>query len=163
MENKKLSDNKKRSQEELLKNIENANDTEELLKVINNEDDPEKLKIIMRELTVTKTSPLPDATEFSEYEKAVPGAGDRILKMAENEQKHRHEMMKKEQENYHQSNVKLTIFGVISGMMISICGIAGAVLLGWFGQPWTAGLIGSLSLGSIVANILKATSRQSKK
>jgi uncharacterized membrane protein len=36
--------------------------------------------------------PLPPAREFGRYDEVLPGAGDRILSMAENEQAHRHEM-----------------------------------------------------------------------
>lgn len=82
--------------------------------------------------------------------------------MAENEQKNRIDLNKKEQENFYKSNDKLTIIGVISSMVVSVSGITGAVILGVMGQPWTAGVIGSLSLSSIVANILKATSRHSE-
>ena len=34
----------------------------------------------MRKLSITKRGPLPDSKEFKEYERALPGAGDRILK-----------------------------------------------------------------------------------
>lgn len=134
----------------------------EVLNRIVDEANPEERKVIMRKLSITKKSPLPDAKEFEAYEKVLPGAGDRILRMAENEQKNRIDLNKKEQENFYKSNDKLTIIGVISSMVVSVSGITGAVILGVMGQPWTAGVIGSLSLGSIVANILKATSRHSE-
>ncbi len=40
----------------------------------------------------THRGPLPPALEFRRYNTVVPGAADRILIMAENEQKHRHKL-----------------------------------------------------------------------
>lgn len=134
----------------------------EVLKRLVDEADPEEREVIMRKLSITKSGPLPDAKEFNEYEKALPGAGDRILKMAENEQKNRIELTKSEQEKYYESNDKLTIIGVICSTIVSAFGITGSVILGIVGQPWASGIIGTLSLGSIVANILKATSHKSE-
>jgi len=39
------------------------------------------------ELTLTRTSPLPTVAEFAGYDRVLPGAADRILKMAENNQR----------------------------------------------------------------------------
>ncbi|MBN6850391.1 DUF2335 domain-containing protein [Staphylococcus saprophyticus] len=154
MENNKLNNNH-------IDQIENENE-EEVLKRIMDDADPEERKFIMRKLSVTKSGPLPEAQEFKDYEKALPGAGDRILKMAEKEQENRIELTKREQTKYYESNDKLTLIGVISSTIVSVCGIAGSVILGVMGQPWASGLIGVLSLGSIVANILKATSHNSE-
>ncbi|UXS28577.1 DUF2335 domain-containing protein [Staphylococcus delphini] len=135
---------------------------EQVLKRIINDADPEERKVIMRKLSITKSGPLPEAEEFKQYEDAVPGAGDRILAMAETEQTHRIDLTNKEQEKYYKSNNMLTLVGVICSMIVSVCGIAGAVILGIVGQSWAAGVIGTLSLGSIVANMLKATSNNSE-
>ena len=40
------------------------------------------------------SGPFPSAESFRQYEETTPGAGDRILSMAEDEQRHRHEMEK---------------------------------------------------------------------
>ncbi|MHB8129171.1 MAG: DUF2335 domain-containing protein [Mobilitalea sp.] len=39
---------------------------------------------------MTYEGPLPPASEFERYERVCPGAADRILSMAENEEAHRH-------------------------------------------------------------------------
>ncbi|WP_414715667.1 DUF2335 domain-containing protein [Staphylococcus epidermidis] len=67
----------------------------EVLKRLVDEADPEERKVILRKLSITKSGPLPDSKEFGEYEKALPGAGDRILQMAEDEQENRIELSKK--------------------------------------------------------------------
>jgi uncharacterized membrane protein len=38
---------------------------------------------------VSYSAPLPPASEFEKYEKVLPGAADRIIKLAENQNKHR--------------------------------------------------------------------------
>lgn len=43
----------------------------------------QELVAVLRTLTVHQSGPLPLASEFRGYEEAVPGAGDRILTMAE--------------------------------------------------------------------------------
>lgn len=47
---------------------------------------------LTRVTTATYVGPLPPAAEFQKYNAITPGAGDRILTMAEKEQQHRHEM-----------------------------------------------------------------------
>lgn len=44
--------------------------------------------------------PLPDPATFASYEQTTRGAGERILTMAEKEQKHRHEMERRMTEAY---------------------------------------------------------------
>lgn len=46
----------------------------------------------LKHVEVHYSGPLPDPQTFSVYERITPGAGDRILKMAENEQAHRHKV-----------------------------------------------------------------------
>jgi uncharacterized membrane protein len=55
----------------------------------------EKQKLIVELLSFTTSffsGPLPPPETFKEYEKALKGSADRILKMAENEQSHRHRL-----------------------------------------------------------------------
>lgn len=42
-------------------------------------------------LEIQMSGPLPDPISFASYEKTTPGAGERILAMAEKEQTHRHQ------------------------------------------------------------------------
>ncbi len=50
----------------------------------------------MQMVQQTQSGPLPSSSEFSNYEVAVAGAGERILAMAEKEQAHRIETEKEE-------------------------------------------------------------------
>jgi len=42
-------------------------------------------------MAVSYSGPLPPANQFAEYERALPGAADRILALAEKEAEHRHQ------------------------------------------------------------------------
>ncbi|PTI88169.1 DUF2335 domain-containing protein [Staphylococcus simulans] len=125
--------------------LENATDTEE------------RRQIIAREISYTKSGPLPDPKDFKEYEKVLPGSANRIMEMAECNQKHRIDIENKEQEKYYHSNNLITTKGILSSTVISIAGITGSVVLGIFGNEWAAGIIGTLSLGNIVVNMINST------
>lgn len=47
---------------------------------------------VSQEVEIAYSGPLPDPATFAFYERTTQGAGERILAMAENEQRHRHEM-----------------------------------------------------------------------
>ena len=46
---------------------------------------------VIQQQSVVYSGPLPPSNEFSSYEKALPGAAERILSMAEKEAEHRRE------------------------------------------------------------------------
>lgn len=56
---------------------------------------PPKGLIAYKQEQLFHMGPLPAPADFEIYEKTVPGAGDRILKMAEHEQSLRHEIERK--------------------------------------------------------------------
>ena len=63
------------------------------------------------------SSPLPPASEFIKYNEAVPNAGDRILLMAENEAKNRHEL---QQKTISISN-RNSLIGMIFAFILALC------------------------------------------
>jgi uncharacterized membrane protein len=83
---------------------------------------------------ITVSGPLPPANEFEKYEHALPGAADRILKMAEKEIEHRH----KEEEKLVNSSIKLGIRGQLIALVISILSIALVLISILFSQPLAA-------------------------
>jgi uncharacterized membrane protein len=44
-----------------------------------------------QQVAMSYSGPLPPANQFVEYERALPGAADRILALAEKEAEHRHQ------------------------------------------------------------------------
>lgn len=131
--------------EVLERKLENANDS------------TERREIIAREISLTKSGPLPDPEDFKKYEEVLPGSANRIMEMAEKNQQHRMNLEIAEQEKYYKSNDEITRKGINSSTIISIVGIMGSVILGVFGKEWAAGIIGTLSLGNIVVSMINAT------
>ena len=70
-----------------------------------------------------RSGPLPDPEAIAAYERALPGAADRIFRMAEREQEHRHQTDLRESQRRHATIVlgqmfafTLGIFGVCGGI-----------------------------------------------
>lgn len=70
------------------------------------------------------SGPLPNPDILAGYEKTLPGAADRIIRMAENEQKERHKFM-------HRSQVYGEVFRV-AGLLFAFLLAAGGMALGAF-------------------------------
>ena len=84
----------------------------------------------------------------------MPGAADRILKMAEKEQAHRHEMQEKLVQSQvfdfrqERSEKRLgQIFGFAIGVVSIIAGSVTAIQ----GAPWAGGFIGSAGVAGLVS------------
>ncbi len=67
---------------------ENSQVLERLTETSKRNNDESRTKII----AASYSGPLPLSSELKNYEMIVPGAGERILKMAENESIHRHKI-----------------------------------------------------------------------
>jgi len=84
--------NKKNSKTEKNKENERVNKPQESsAQVLDNTSDGRELahgESEVRALVQTSRGPLPSAQEFDSYEKSLPGAGDRILSMAEKTSEH---------------------------------------------------------------------------
>jgi uncharacterized membrane protein len=73
------------------------------------------------------SGPLPPSNEFERYDKALPGAAERILALAEREAEHRHKIEDKA--------VKLSRAGQISALIVSILSLGAVGLSIYFAQP----------------------------
>jgi len=80
-------------------------------------------------MTVTgmavRSGPLPDPEILAGYEKVMPGAAERIFKMAETEQHERHLMAYRE----HRVKSVATLLGQILAFLMGMTGIVGGVYL----------------------------------
>lgn len=71
------------------------------------------------------SAPLPPASEFEKYEKVLGGSADRIIKLAENQSRHRRFI-----ENIVVISDSLrSLGGLIFGAVIALAGIAGGIYL----------------------------------
>ena len=71
------------------------------------------------------SGPIPDASQLAKYEETLPGAADRILKMAEKQSLHRQEMEKKTLD----AAIKRAAIGQIMAFTIAITVIIGGIIL----------------------------------
>ncbi|MCG7341738.1 DUF2335 domain-containing protein [Staphylococcus auricularis] len=141
-----------------MNNNKTPDDVDVIDKKLEETNDPtERKQIIEREISLTKSGPLPDPDDFEKYENVLPGSANRIMEIAEKNQNHRIKLESQEQEKYYKSNDMITAKGINSSTIISVAGIIGSVLLGVFGNEWAAGLIGTLSLGNIVVSMINST------
>lgn len=89
---------------------------------------------------VVFSGPLPPPAVFAEYERACPGAADRILSMAEKEQQHRHG-----QENTLSTDVSAAMRrGQVFACAIAITGPVVAAFVAIFGNGFAANVLAAL-------------------
>lgn len=79
------------------------------------------------------TGPIPAPGEIGEYERILPGSADRIIKMAEKEQAHRHQLQLRSQRH----RLGITFIGQLFAFLMGISGIAGGVYLVKSDKPIT--------------------------
>lgn len=99
------------------------------------------------------SGPLPHPSDFEKYEAILPGAADRIIKMAEKEQDFRHAIEKQESESF----IKLFGRGQIFAFTLAITGILSGALLLAIGKDIGGFTILIASLGSIIGKYLFET------
>ncbi|MCB1201327.1 MAG: DUF2335 domain-containing protein [Leptospiraceae bacterium] len=92
----------------------------------------------------TFTGPLPPPAIIERYDAVLPGAAERILKMAENQSAHRHEI---EKTVIKQNGLK-SLLGQIFGLVIAMTVICGGFWMIYLGKS-ILGL--SLVIGSLAA------------
>ncbi|MBI1289187.1 MAG: DUF2335 domain-containing protein [Flavobacteriales bacterium] len=86
--------------------------------------------------------PIPSSVEMQRYEEILPGAADRILRMAENQSRHRQEM---EMKVVKTDNFKSTL-GAIFGFVAVIATLVAGSITALRGQPIFGG---GISLGGL--------------
>lgn len=108
------------------------------------------------------SGPIPPPNIIEGYENVLPGAADRIIKMAEQQSSHRQQM---EQVKVHAES-RDSFLGVIFAFILGI-GCLGACIIMVIKVPVAAGaicgsVIGVTGIGSIVSSFLKNTRRTDK-
>lgn len=111
------------------------------------------------------SGPLPDAASFASYEKTTPGAGERLLCMAEKEQRHRHEcenlaieMQKKRDESRYNIERRGQWFALIVALFMLGIG----ALLVYTGHPLCGTFISGGTIIGVVSSFLHNRSSQNK-
>lgn len=108
--------------------------------------------------------PLPPPEILARFDQIVPGAAERIIRLAETEVAHRQEQERsatqanitaqKRQLDIAELQVKLVHgsdrLGQALGFLVSAACLAASVYLGLNGQPWLAAVLASLPLAAII-------------
>jgi len=102
--------------------------------------------------------PIPPPNILEGYKQIDPTFPERIMRMAEEQASHRRELEKQAiGAQLHQS-----ARGQTYGLIIGALAIIGAVILGCYGQPWVATVLGGGSLAALVSAFLLGRQRQQK-
>ena len=115
---------------------------------------PEQKKAIVhvaRTVVEQYHGPLPHPEHLERYERVLSGAADRIIRMAEKEQSHRQKL----ESGVITWNAAEDILGRVSGLLVSIGFIVGAVVCAYLDQP----LVGVAMVGAGAAGIITALVR----
>jgi len=127
--------------EENNQNLPNNLEAEEP-EIIESEDKiKERKPISITQKTTIIQSPFPPPELLEKYKEIDPSFPQKVLKMVEEEQKHRH---------------KITSRGQIFALLIGIGGLITTLILGIWGNPWVAGMIGFTSLATLVGAFLES-------
>ena len=78
--------------------------------------------------------PLPPPEAFRSYDETLPGAADRVLKMTEKQQSHRHAQERREM-GLKENEFKILTRGQWMGFVFGILSLIGAVILMMVGRP----------------------------
>lgn len=94
--------------------------------------------------------PVPRADELAKYNQIEAGMANRLVTMAENEQKHNHQM----EQTYASNIMKVTIRAQVFAFIVAMIGMGSATFLTMMGHPTVGGITGGTSLIILVLAFL---------
>jgi uncharacterized membrane protein len=100
------------------------------------------------------SGPLPPPDILQHYEDVVPGAADRIFKMAENQANHRQDL----EGRVIRSDILKSYFGLAAGFAVAVVAIVGGVIVATGGQGTAGAAIGGAPVAALVVAFLSGTS-----
>jgi len=114
--------------------------------------------IIRSALSVEFSGPLPPPELLGKYEALLPGAADRIIRMAETQQTHRQDL----ERTVIKSNVSVQKWGLACGFVLALTAISGGIWLSLRGSSGV-GLTAIISaLAALVGVFIYGKSEQRK-
>lgn len=93
--------------------------------------------IAVVERQLSHSGPLPPPAQLREYDAVLPGLAERIVRLTEREQEHRHQIV----DLTVRRSARLRDRGQLLGMLALVLVLAFGGLLIWAGQPATAGAV----------------------
>ena len=108
---------------------------------------PNQQGVVVRQTqTQMFSGPLPPPEALKKFDEVVPGAAERIIKMAEEQSAHRKELEKKVID----SDIARSKWGQVLGFCIAIAGLTASTLIAIYGNAIAGGIIGVGTLASLV-------------
>lgn len=98
------------------------------------------------------SGPLPHPQILAGYEEIVPGAADRILRMAENEAKHRHSV----DDQCVRADSRDSLLGIIAAFIIGMTCVVGGIVVILNDSEWLGAITGFILAGGGMASIIGA-------
>lgn len=114
-------------------------------------DRPELIRIA-QVVQKSHSGPLPAPEDFAEYEKALPGSCDRILKMAEKQQDYVYEINKRRLNG----DFSEARWGQVCAVLLGLVGIAACVFTAQIGADWRVSTgLGAGAVGLLIVPFLR--------
>lgn len=104
------------------------------------------------------SGPLPPPEILRKFDEVVPGAAERIIKMAEEQSAHRKDLEKRVIE----SDIARSKWGQVLGFVIAIAGLAASALIAIYGNAIAGSIIGVGTLASLVGVFMYGAATRSK-
>jgi uncharacterized membrane protein len=109
--------------------------------------------------------PVPPPQTLEHYERVLPGAAERIVRMAEEDLRHRRELehktraaeiaLRQAAQDLEQRKLteyyRMGQFGQMAGIAVSVLAIGGALLAAFYGAPWQ---VSAANMGLPIAGII---------
>lgn len=93
------------------------------------------------------SGPLPAPETLDYYNQIIPNGAERIMQMAENQQKHRHQLEAK----VIPSQITQSKLGQIFGFILGLVGLGCGTFLAYVGQTYVGGIIAGATVVSLVS------------
>ena len=114
--------------------------------------------VLVTEISQSFSGPLPHPDVLRKFNEIVPGAAERIIKMAEDQSTHRKELEKKVID----SDIARSKWGQILGFIIAITGLGVSVIVAVYGSALAGGIIGVGTLASLVGVFMYGSKTRSE-
>jgi uncharacterized membrane protein len=114
--------------------------------------------VVVKETYSAFSGPLPSPEVLKKFDEVVPGAAERIIKMAEEQSTHRRSLEK----GVIESDIIRSKWGQILGFIIAIFGLVVSTLISIYGNAATGALIGFTTIASLVSVFMYGSKTRSK-
>ena len=114
--------------------------------------------VVRSEVHSAFSGPLPPPEILKKFDEVVPGAAERIIKMAEEQSLHRRGLEQKVID----SDIARSKWGQILGFLIAIIGLIVAAIVAVYGNAIAGGIIGVGTLASLVGVFMYGSKTRSK-